>query len=92
VIDFSKNFPPDAFDAHAHAREALKRGALVAIANGELAKEGALNTRELALRVVRAKGLDECDKVLRHGIMAQAPQTRRLTLPIYFPAVWQRRY
>lgn len=33
-----------------------------------LAAEGPLDTRELALRVIRAKGLDEADNVLRRSI------------------------
>lgn len=42
----------------------LRRGETTKICIDALAKEGPLDTRQLALRVIRAKGLSESDKVL----------------------------
>jgi len=41
----------------------LRRGETTKICIEALAKEGPLDTRQLALRVIRAKGLSESDKV-----------------------------
>ena len=43
-----------------------------------LAKEGPLDTRQLALRVIRAKGLSENDKVLAHTVALRVVQTLRM--------------
>ena len=51
-----------------------KRGEIVGMCKAALASEGALNTRELALRVIRAKGLDEADKVLRKTVAYRVVQ------------------
>lgn len=41
---------------------------MVELCKAALAAEGPLDTRELALRVIRAKGLDEGDNLLRKSI------------------------
>lgn len=46
----------------------FKRGEMVSICKDALAKEGPLDTRELAYRVMLAKGLDTGDKVLSRSI------------------------
>ena len=46
----------------------FKRGEQIAICKTALASEGPLSTPELALRVMRAKGMDEVDRVLRKAI------------------------
>jgi hypothetical protein len=56
----------------------FKRGEIVKLCKAALAQEGPLDTRELALRVVRAKGLDEGDSVLRTSIAYRIVQAMRL--------------
>ncbi|XSG83517.1 MAG: hypothetical protein ACPW61_07010 [Methyloligella sp. ZOD6] len=56
----------------------FKRGEIVRICKEALAEEGPLDTRELALRVMRAKGLDEGDTVLRTSITFRIVQAMRL--------------
>ncbi len=41
-------------------------------------KEGPLDTRQLALRVIRAKGLSESDKVLAQTVALRVMQTLRM--------------
>lgn len=52
------------FDLHRH----FKRGEMVKIAMGAIAKEGPLSTTDIARRIVTAKGFDEGDRVLRKAI------------------------
>ncbi|WP_026607741.1 hypothetical protein [Methylocapsa acidiphila] len=52
----------------------FKRGEVVSICFAALAEEGPLDTRELGLRVVRAKGLDETDGVLRQTVVYRVIQ------------------
>ena len=42
------------------------------------ATEGPLDTRQLALRIIRAKGLSESDKVLAQSIALRVVQTLRM--------------
>jgi hypothetical protein len=56
----------------------LRRGEHIAICKEALAREGPLDTRELALRVIRAKGLDETDRALRAATAYQIVQAMRL--------------
>jgi len=56
----------------------FRRGEIVAICKRALSEEGPLDTRELALRLVRAKGLDESDAVLRKAICFRIVQAMRL--------------
>jgi hypothetical protein len=46
----------------------FKRGEQIALCKAALAAEGPLSTPELAVRVMRAKGMDDSDKVLRKAI------------------------
>jgi hypothetical protein len=56
----------------------FRRGEIVTICKAALAKEGPLDTRELALRVIRAKRLDTKDAVLRKSIAFRIVQALRL--------------
>lgn len=56
----------------------LKRGETANICMKALADDGPLYTRELTARVMRAKGLDEADKVIAKSIALQIVQTLRV--------------
>ncbi len=56
----------------------LKRGETTKICMDALAAEGPLDTRQLALRVIRAKGLSESDKVLAQTVALRVVQTLRM--------------
>lgn len=56
----------------------FKRGEMVSICKDALAKEGPLDTRELAYRVMVAKGLDTGDKVLSRSICLRIVQALRM--------------
>ena len=56
------------FPVYVDLSRLFKRFEMVRLAKAALAEEGPLDTRELALRVMRAKGLDESDKVMRQTI------------------------
>jgi len=56
----------------------FRRGEIVIICKAALAKEGPLDTRELALRVIKAKRLDTKDTVLRTSIAFRIVQAMRL--------------
>ena len=56
----------------------FRRGEIVTICKAALAKEGPLDTRELAVRVIRAKGMDTKDAVLRQSIAFRIVQALRL--------------
>ncbi|MFG1301447.1 hypothetical protein V5F49_16775 [Xanthobacter sp. V3C-3] len=75
---FEVNGEPREFPAYVEIHRLFKRGEMTAICKAALAQEGALDTRELALRVIRAKGLDEGDKALRQTIALRIVQALRL--------------
>ena len=52
-----------------------KRGEISAVCRTALEQESPLDTRELAERVIRAKGPDEGDKVLRQTVTLRIVQT-----------------
>jgi hypothetical protein len=56
----------------------FQRGEIVTICKVALAKEGPLDTRELAMRVIRKKRLDTKDAVLRKSIAFRIVQAMRL--------------
>ena len=56
----------------------LRRGETTLICMQALAKEGPLDTRQLALQVIRAKGLSESDKVLAQTVALRVVQTLRM--------------
>jgi hypothetical protein len=63
----------------------FKRGEITTICRDALAAEGPLDTRELAVRVLRAKGMNEGDKALRRALAykivnALAKQVQRGTI------------
>lgn len=55
----------------------LRRGETTKVCMDALAAEGPLDTRQLALRLIKAKGLSESDKVLRETIALRIVQTMR---------------
>lgn len=59
---------PQQFPAYADIGRLWKRGEMVKVCRQALEQEGPLDTRELAVCVLRAKGLDEGDKVLRQSV------------------------
>ncbi|MFG1189240.1 hypothetical protein [Xanthobacter flavus] len=75
---FEVNGEPREFPAYVEIHRLFKRGEMTAICRAALAEEGPLDTRELALRVIRAKGLDEGDKALRQTIALRIVQALRL--------------
>ncbi|WP_339831189.1 hypothetical protein [uncultured Parvibaculum sp.] len=56
----------------------FKRGEVVGICKDALAREGNLDTRELAHRVMTAKGLDTGDKVLSRSLCLRIVQALRM--------------
>jgi hypothetical protein len=66
------------FPAYVDLGRLWKRGEIVAVCREALDKEGPLDTRELAARVLRAKGMDEGDKVLRQSVAFRIVQALRL--------------
>ena len=68
-----RDFPP-----YIDLNRLLRRGETTKLCLEALAKEGPLDTRELAQRVMRAKGLNPDDKVLGQAIALRIVQTLRL--------------
>lgn len=56
----------------------LRRGETTKICMEAIAKEGPLDTRQLAMRVIKAKGLSENDKVLAQTVALRVVQTLRM--------------
>jgi hypothetical protein len=56
----------------------FKRGEVVSICKAALAREGELDTRQLAQRVMTAKGLDTGDKVLARSLSLRIVQALRM--------------
>jgi len=63
---------------HVDLNRLLKRGETTKICMDALAAEGPLDTRQLAPRIIRAKGLSESDKVLAQSIALRVVQTLRM--------------
>lgn len=55
----------------------LRRGETTKLCMEALASEGPLDTRQLAMRVIRAKGLSQSDKVLAQTVALRVVQTLR---------------
>ncbi|HEY2419269.1 MAG TPA: hypothetical protein VGH84_15195 [Steroidobacteraceae bacterium] len=66
------------FPVYMETLRLFRRGEIVTICKAALAKEGPLDTRELAVRVVKAKGLDAKDTVLRRSVAFRIVQAMRL--------------
>jgi hypothetical protein len=56
----------------------FKRGELVRLARGFLAEKGPLDTRQLALMAIKAKGMNGDDMVLRWSVAFRLVQALRL--------------
>jgi hypothetical protein len=59
---------PADYPAYVDLSRVYKRGETTRICLEALKEEGPLDTRELGLRVMRAKGIDETDAILRNGV------------------------
>lgn len=59
---------PKDFPAYVDLSRVYQRGETTRYCLEALKTEGSLDTRELTLRVMRVKGLDETDAVLRNGV------------------------
>ena len=66
------------FPAYMDISRLWKRGEMFQVCKAALAKEGPLDTRELAVRVVEAKGLDTGDTVLRQSVAYRIVQSMTL--------------
>jgi len=69
---------PSEFPPYIDLNRLLRRGETTKLCLAALAAEGPLDTRELAQRVMRAKGLNPDDKVLGQAIALRIVQTLRL--------------
>src|SRR3954447_24218945 len=65
---FEASGDPKGMARYVDTHRLFKYGEPWAICQAALAKHGNLSTRQLALEVMRAKGLDTADKVLAKGI------------------------
>ena len=66
------------FPVYVDTLRLFRRGEIADLCKAALKKEGPLTTPELALRLIRAKGLDEGDKVLRVSLTYRIVQALRL--------------
>lgn len=69
---------PEDFPPYIDLNRVLRRGETTQLCLAALAEEGPLDTRELAERVMKAKGLDYGDKVLAQAISLRVVQTLRV--------------
>ncbi|MCE9650248.1 MAG: hypothetical protein K8R18_11565 [Parvibaculum sp.] len=69
---------PSEFPSYIDLNRLLRRGETTRICIAALEAEGPLDTRELTQRVMRAKGLNETDKVLAQSIALRIVQTLRM--------------
>jgi hypothetical protein len=67
ITIFEASGDPKGFPAYVDIHHLFKRGEAVAICKRALA-DGQLDTRQLALAVIKAKGLDTGDKVLQKSV------------------------
>ena len=65
---FKAEGEPRDFPSYIDLSRVFRRGEITRIVFHALTADGPLDTRELTLRVMRAKGLDEADAVLRNGV------------------------
>ena len=85
IAVFEASGAPDSIAPYVDLHRVFKRGEITAICRDARASEGPLDTRELAVRVCRAKGLNEDDKPLRRAlaykiVCALAKQVARGTM------------
>lgn len=69
---------PTEFPVYVDTLRLFRRGEIVTICKQALTAEGPLDTRELAYRVLRAKGFDEDDGQLRISVAFRIVQAMRL--------------
>jgi hypothetical protein len=73
---FERGGMPAAYPSRLSIVRMFKRGELFTLCNAALAEAmGGLDTRELTLVVIRARGMDEADSVLRKAIGYRVVQT-----------------
>lgn len=77
IAVFEASGPPEEIQPY-ELHRVFKRGEITRICKAALAAEGPLDTRELALRVIRAKGMSEDDKPLRKALAFKIVQALRL--------------
>jgi hypothetical protein len=65
---FTAEGEPQDYPSYVDLRRIYRRGETTRYCLEALRADGPLDTRELTLRVLRAKGLDETDAVLRNGV------------------------
>jgi len=75
---FEASGEPADFPPYVDLNRVFRRGETTTLCMEALKAEGALDTRELTLRIMRAKGLDESDKVLSQTISLRVVQTLRM--------------
>jgi len=75
---FKLDGDPSDIPAYVDTLRLFNRGEIVTICKAAMAQEGPLDTRELALRVIRAKGMDEGDSVLKTSLAFRIVQALRL--------------
>lgn len=75
---FEATGEPSELPAYVDLNRVLRRGETTRFCMEALAAEGSLDTRELAVRLMRAKGLNESDKVLLTSIALRVVQTLRM--------------
>jgi hypothetical protein len=84
---FKASGDPADMSRYVDVRRIFRRNEISEVCKAAIAQEGPLDTRELAVRVMRAKGLDVADAVLRSSIclrivQALSTQTHRGTMRI----------
>lgn len=75
---FEASGEPDDFPPYIDLNRVFRRGETTQICLEALRAEGPLDTRQLAVRVMRAKGLDTDDKVLVTTVSLRIVQTLRM--------------
>jgi hypothetical protein len=75
---FAATGEPEDFPPYIDLTRVFKRGETTAICLAAIKREGPLDTRELAIRVMRAKGLDVRDRVLVQSVGLRIVQTLRV--------------
>jgi hypothetical protein len=65
---FEATGKPSNFPSYVDLARVFRRGETTTICLDALRAEGSLDTRQLTLRVMRAKGLDENDTILRNAV------------------------
>ncbi len=75
---FAASGEPADFPPYVDLNRVFRRGETTALCLAALAAEGPLDTRQLTLRVMRAKGFDDADKVLTSTIALRVVQTLRM--------------